>query len=129
VLKWNLKKWNNGGIKMDFNQYQELAARTLNTEKSLELTLVNMSMGLVGESGETVDYMKKVLFQGHEFNVERLASELGDVLWYVAGMCTALNIDMKEVAQYNIEKLVKRYPEGFKTEDSVNRVEENEENV
>jgi NTP pyrophosphatase (non-canonical NTP hydrolase) len=124
-----LKKWNNGGIKMDFNQYQELAARTLNTEKSLELTLVNMSMGLVGESGETVDYMKKVLFQGHEFNVERLASELGDVLWYVAGMCTALNIDMKEVAQYNIEKLVKRYPEGFKTEDSVNRVEENEENV
>jgi NTP pyrophosphatase (non-canonical NTP hydrolase) len=114
---------------MDFNQYQELASRTLNTEQSLELTLVNMSMGLVGESGETVDYMKKVLFQGHEFDVEKLASELGDVLWYVAGMCTALNIDMKEVAQYNIEKLVKRYPEGFKTEDSVNRVEENEENV
>ena len=44
-------------------------------------------------------------------------------------MCTALNINLEEVAQYNIEKLVKRYPEGFKTDDSVNRVQENEENV
>lgn len=114
---------------MNFNEYQELASRTLNTERGVELTLVNMSMGLVGESGETVDYMKKVLFQGHDFDVEKLASELGDVLWYVAGMCTTLNINLEEVAEYNIQKLVKRYPEGFKTEDSVNRVQENEENV
>jgi NTP pyrophosphatase (non-canonical NTP hydrolase) len=114
---------------MNFNEYQELAARTLSTEKGVELTLVNMSMGLVGESGETVDYMKKVLFQGHEFNVEKLASELGDVLWYLAGMCTTLNINLEEVAEYNIQKLVNRYPDGFKTEDSVNRVQENEENV
>ncbi len=114
---------------MNFNEYQTLAARTLNTEKGVELTLVNMSMGLVGESGETVDYMKKVLFQGHEVDVEKLSSELGDVLWYVAGMCTTLNINLEEVSEYNIQKLVKRYPEGFKTEDSVNRVQENEENV
>lgn len=114
---------------MNFNEYQTLASRTLNTENGLELTLVNMSMGLVGESGETVDYMKKVLFQGHEFNVEKLASELGDVLWYVAGMCTTLNINLEEVAEYNIEKLLKRYPEGFKTDDSVNREKDNEENV
>lgn len=114
---------------MNFNEYQTLASRTLNTESGLELTLVNMSMGLVGESGETVDYMKKVLFQGHEFNVEKLASELGDVLWYVAGMCTALNINLEEVAEYNIEKLLKRYPEGFKTDNSVNREKENEEDV
>ena len=114
---------------MDFNQYQELASRTLNKDKGLELTLINMSMGLVGESGETVDYMKKVLFHGHEFNIEKLASELGDVLWYVAGMCSVLDVSLEEVAQYNIEKLIKRYPEGFTEQDSVNRVEENEENV
>jgi NTP pyrophosphatase (non-canonical NTP hydrolase) len=113
---------------MNFIEYQQLASRTLNNEKGMDLTLVNMSMGLVGEAGETVDYMKKVMFQGHPFEVEKLASELGDVLWYLAGMCTTLNISLEEVAQYNIEKLLKRYPEGFKTEDSINRVENNEKN-
>ena len=114
---------------MDFKEYQDLAARTLNKEKGVELTLINMSFGLVGEAGETVDYMKKVLFHGHEFNVDKLASELGDVLWYVAGMCSVLNVSLDEVAQFNIDKLIHRYPEGFKEEDSANRVEEDEEKV
>jgi NTP pyrophosphatase (non-canonical NTP hydrolase) len=113
---------------MNFNDYQDLAARTLpeGIEKQTELALVNMAMGLVGESGETIDYLKKVLFQGHEFEVEKIAGELGDILWYVAGMCTVLNIHLDEVAQYNIQKLVKRYPDGFKIQDSVNRSDADE---
>lgn len=113
---------------MNFSEYQDLAARTLpeGIEKQRELTLVNMAMGLVGESGETIDYLKKVLFQGHEFEVEKIAGELGDILWYIAGMCTVLEIHLDEVAQYNIQKLVKRYPDGFKIQDSVNREESDE---
>ena len=112
---------------MNFQEYQSLAARTLDKERGTETTLVNMSMGLAGESGETVDYLKKVLFHGHEFNVEKLASELGDVLWYISSICTVLNIELEELAEYNIEKLIKRYPEGFSEQDSINRKEvENE---
>ena len=108
---------------MNFVEYQALASRTLNTEKGKELTLVNMAMGLAGESGESVDYLKKVLFHDHEFEIEKLASELGDVLWYVSGMCTVLDIKLEDVAGYNIQKLMKRYPEGFTSKDSINRSE------
>lgn len=108
---------------MNFKEYQELASRTLDKDKETEIVLINMSMGLAGESGETVDYLKKVLFHGHEFNVEKLASELGDVLWYISSICTVLNINLEELAAYNIEKLIKRYPEGFSEYASINRKE------
>jgi NTP pyrophosphatase (non-canonical NTP hydrolase) len=113
---------------MNFEDYQTLASRTLDESKGKELAIINMALGISGESGEVADYLKKVSFQGHEFELEKLASELGDVLWYIAGMCTVLEIKLEEVAGYNIQKLMKRYPEGFKTENSVHREENNETN-
>lgn len=98
--------------------------RTLNPELSKKDILVNSVMGLCGESGETVDIVKKHLFHGHPLDKEKLVKELGDVAWYLAEAATALDIPLEEIFEKNIEKLKSRYPEGFDTEKSINRTKE-----
>jgi NTP pyrophosphatase (non-canonical NTP hydrolase) len=71
-------------------------------------------MGLAGEAGETVDYLKKVLFHNKEFSKETLVGELGDVLWYVATLAGAVGLNLDDVATYNVLKLKARYPDGFR---------------
>ena len=78
-------------------------------------------MGLCGESGEVIDIVKKWLAQGHQLDKERMKSELGDVAWYLAKTATALDVPLEQIFQANLDKLHKRYPQGFSTEDSVNR--------
>ena len=108
---------------MNINEYQKLAMTTLYPALSKKDVLINGVMGLCGEAGEAIDIVKKHLAQGHELDREKLIKELGDVAWYLAETATALDIDLEEVLTRNIEKLKKRYPEGFKTENSVNRAE------
>ena len=77
--------------------------------------LLTAAVGISAESGEFMEIVKKMIFQGkpcNEDNLEHLKIELGDVLWYVAQACMALNISFEEVADMNIKKLEKRYPEG-----------------
>lgn len=69
------------------------------------------------------DILKKVEFQGHTFDPNRLIDELGDVLWYVAQTATGLGVPLADVAQHNIDKLRGRYPDGFDPERSVHRPE------
>ena len=107
---------------MTINEYQSLAMRTLNPELDRKDVLINSVMGLCGESGEAIDIVKKWLAQGHELDKEHLAKELGDVAWYLAEAETALNIPLEEIFEANIEKLKKRYPEGFQAEGSVMRL-------
>ena len=107
---------------MNFKEYQELAERTAG-QISEDKRFANFAMGVAGEAGEVCDYLKKVLFHGHEFDKEILTKELGDVMWYIATLANTANIDLEEIAKKNIEKLKKRYPEGFSEEDSINRVE------
>ena len=108
---------------MEINEYQLLAMRTLNKELDQKEVLTNSVMGLCGESGEACDIVKKHLFHGHELDRDALIKELGDVSWYLAEAATALDIDLSEVFERNIEKLKKRYPEGFSEERSINRTE------
>lgn len=105
---------------MNFNEYQELAQRTSNTEKVIE-KIENGVMGLNGEAGECIDLVKKWEFQGHNLNVEEFKEELGDVLWYVAECATGVGLRLEDIAIENIEKLRARYPEGFDAERSINR--------
>ena len=107
---------------MTINEYQSLAMRTLNHELDRKDVLINSVMGLCGEAGEAIDIVKKWLAQGHELDKEHLAKELGDVAWYLAEAATALNIPLEEIFEANIEKLKKRYPEGFQAERSVMRL-------
>lgn len=105
---------------MTLSEYQKAADRTSGDLSSWD-KVRNGCYGLNGEAGECIDILKKVEFQGHEFDRNRLIDELGDVLWYVAQTATGLEISLEDVAQYNIDKLRKRYPDGFDPERSVHR--------
>ncbi|MBP1557361.1 MAG: nucleoside triphosphate pyrophosphohydrolase family protein [Oscillospiraceae bacterium] len=106
---------------MKANEYQELAMRTLNPNLNKRDVLINSVMGLCGESGEAIDIVKKWMAHGHELDKEHLAKELGDIAWYLAEAATALDIPLEDILQANIDKLKKRYPEGFETERSLIR--------
>ena len=109
---------------MEINEYQELAMVTLNPGLSTKDVLINSVMGLCGESGEAIDIVKKWLAQGHELDKERLMKELGDIAWYLAEAATALGVPLEDVLRANIEKLKKRYPDGFETKRSLTRAQE-----
>ena len=77
--------------------------------------LLTAGVGLAAESGEFLEIVKKMVFQGkpwNDDNREHLIIELGDVMWYVAQACMALEVDFDEVVETNVKKLEKRYPGG-----------------
>ena len=109
---------------MTINEYQQLALRTnpVKDNKSMQGILQGV-MGLNGEAGEAIDIVKKALFQGHDLDNRHLALELGDVAWYVAQAADALGYDLETILQMNIDKLKRRYPDGFDSKQSINRKE------
>ncbi len=108
---------------MTGSEYQALAMKTLNPALNQKEILINGVMGLCGEAGEAIDIVKKHLAQGHTLDTEHLAGELGDVAWYLAETATAIGYDLDDIFRLNIEKLQKRYPDGFQTEKSVHRID------
>jgi NTP pyrophosphatase (non-canonical NTP hydrolase) len=116
---------------MTLGRYQQLAGRTLPAGSLLcristpgevnEGLLIHGVLKLAGEAGELADLVGKWQGQGHELDPEELVKELGDVLWHVAEIATALDVSLDEVAFKNLEKLHKRYPEGFDAARSVDR--------
>lgn len=110
--------------KINFNQYQKEAYDLISEDGRKDMVL-NGVLGLAGESGECCDIVKKNRFQGHELNKEHLIEELGDVMWYIAETASGLGVTLEEVAQYNLDKLHKRYHGNhFNKEDSIHRNEE-----
>lgn len=99
---------------MNFDDYEELASRTMSKELTTRDALSMTGLGLAGEAGEAVELIKKHNFHGKELDLEKLKAELGDVLWYVANMSRAAGITLQSVAEGNIAKLQARYPDGFK---------------
>lgn len=78
--------------------------------------LLTSAVGINAEGGEFMEIVKKMIFQGKPYNDdnrEHLIIELGDIMWYVAQACKALDISMDDVVARNVEKLMKRYPEGY----------------
>jgi NTP pyrophosphatase (non-canonical NTP hydrolase) len=88
--------------------------------------LLTASLGLSAEAGEFTEVVKKIFLQGKPYNEENafhLKRELGDICWYLAQACMALDVSFNEVLQMNYEKLSARYPEGaFSVYKSENRV-------
>ena len=77
--------------------------------------LTTAGVGLAAESGEFLEIVKKMVFQGkpwNDDNREHLIIELGDVMWYVAQACMALDVPFDDVIRGNVRKLEKRYPGG-----------------
>jgi len=89
--------------------------------------LLTAALGMGAEAGEFTEVVKKIILQGKPYNQEatfHLKRELGDICWYLAQACMALDITFDEVLQMNFEKLSARYPEGtFNVWRSENRVE------
>lgn len=108
---------------LTLNEYQQLASRTAGAGGDGERRLIVAALGLAGEAGEFANLVKKLIAHGHQIGTEALADELGDVLWYLAEAVSALGVDLGSVAQQNVEKLRRRYPEGFSQERSIQRPE------
>ena len=108
---------------MDMTEYQRLAMRTSNRSLSPDDHLFNAMLGLAGETGECCDLVKKCFYQDGRDIREKLLDELSDVLWYVAEAAEARGFDRSEIGRHNIDKLRRRYPDGFDAERSLHREE------
>ena len=106
---------------MTGNEYQKLAMRTVSTDNTIDM-LSHGVFGLASEAGEVAGLLQKV-YQYHPFEQEHMKKELGDCLWMIAEICTALDFSLDDVMQVNIEKLKARYPTGFSAENSLHRKE------
>ncbi|PDZ29172.1 nucleotide pyrophosphohydrolase [Bacillus toyonensis] len=118
----------------ELDQYQEAALRTWNTNQDFGGRVLNAALGLSGEAGEVADIVKKAIFHGHGFdpahcpgeeegNTHKIALELGDILYYISIMSHEMGYTLEDIAQMNISKLAKRYPDGFSREASQKRVD------
>lgn len=105
---------------MRMNDYQNLAARTINKKLEPVQVAFHALHGMVGEIGEIHSLYQKT-YQGHEMKAGHVKKELGDLLWFIAEYCTAMGWELEDVAQDNIEKLMDRCPEGFEVERSLHR--------
>ena len=92
------------------DEYQRAAARTLNSSLNDREKLLDAAAGIAEEAGEVLAHVRKHLYQGRELNRERLAEELGDVLWCVAAVATTCNLELSSVARQNQQKLAARHP-------------------
>lgn len=108
---------------MELNEYHKLAMRTANRELPWLERYTNAALGLAGEAGEVCDHLKKHVHHGHPFDREAAKKELGDLLWYVTQGADALGCTLEEIAQGNIDKLRRRYPDGFSSEASMARAD------
>lgn len=106
---------------MDIREFQRVSTRTLNKELSKEQQVSNMIFGANGELGEVTDILKKHLYQGHRIDKQHLAEEIGDTLFYIVNLCTVYNLDVEDILQANVDKLKKRFPNGFESDRSINR--------
>ena len=98
----------------DFKSFIE-SLHNLDREGSNINRLATAAVGISAEGGEFMEIVKKMVFQGKPWNAdnrEHLIIELGDVLWYVAQACMALEVSFDDVVATNVEKLKKRYPGG-----------------
>ena len=79
------------------------------------------ALGLAGESGEVVERVKKMLYQGHRLDTLGLLEEIGDVLWYITLLCNAVEVTLDDDLDLNVRKLRELYQHGFDPLRSINR--------
>ena len=107
---------------MTLDEYQKLAERTINPSLTWGQVQQHALFEMCSELGEIHSFYQKQ-YQGHEIDIHELQKEVGDLLWGIAEFCTSNGFSMDHIARMNIEKLRKRYPDGFSTERSLHREE------
>ena len=100
------------------NHREEMIQRLVDIEKTYGLNpslLMTSAIGLSSESGEFIEIVKKAVFQGKPLDNDvqfHLKRELGDIMWYVANACRALDLTLDDIISENVDKLKSRYPGG-----------------
>lgn len=115
-------------LSKDFSQtghYKKLKEAAAQDERMV--AMMYDALGLAGEAGEIADYIKKVVGHGKKFDPVVARSEAGDLLWYINRFASRIGSSLAQVAQENIQKLLRRYPDGFSHQASENRREEKQE--
>ena len=98
--------------KMSIKEYQELCKKFARDFKNKEKEIMTWGLGISGEAGDVAGCIKKT-FSHYSDQTLGIRENIGDTLWYAAMICNYFNWDMQEVLDENIEKLKKRFPEGF----------------
>jgi len=107
---------------MTGSEYQGLAARTINKSLTLLEQRNHALHGMVGEIGEIHSLYQKE-YQGHGApDREHILKEFGDLTWFIAEFLTSQGMSLDDCMETNIDKLRKRYPDGFDAEHSLHRV-------
>lgn len=101
--------------------------RTMPDELKKQDRINNICYGLGGESGEILDYLKKVFYHKQVFNPKILSEEIGDLFWYICALMYEYDLDFTQILRQNIEKRKKRYPNGFNPLDSLLRKDKDNE--
>jgi NTP pyrophosphatase (non-canonical NTP hydrolase) len=109
---------------LKLNEYQEAALRTSPPSATTNEDLLYGALAACEEAGEYGGLIKKHVRHGHPLDIDKAIKELGDLLWYLAYNAHRLGVTLEYVGALNIEKLRKRYPNGFSTTDSINRKDE-----
>lgn len=105
-------------VDLTFTRYQREARRTTAYAEDAPAALQRerlavAGLGLAGEAGEVAELVKKHLGHGQPLDLDRVEKELGDVLWYVSELASALGLDLNVVGHRNVQKLRQRHPHGF----------------
>jgi len=108
-------------IPITMGQYADDVARTADTNLSRRDALACCAMSLGEEAGEAAGPIKKYLYHGHAENPDKVAEELGDLLFYIAWAAALNGLTVNEILVRNMEKRRERYPEGFDQQRSINR--------
>lgn len=113
------------------NEHLEMVARLCKDPEDIDLTdsdvhKMHMCMGLAGEAGEVVDYIKKCVVNGHDMDREKILDECGDVMFYIAGLLAEEGYTISDALKYNTDKLNRRYPDGYSDKASQERADEND---
>lgn len=98
-----------------FDEYRTAALRTRNPELSERDRLLDPACGLAEEAGEVLALVRKHLMQGAPLDRDRLALELGDVLWCLAATADAAGLSLDDVARRNLDKLAARHGAAFRS--------------
>ena len=95
--------------------------RTMPDDMPKQDRINNICFGLGGETGEILDYLKKVFYHKQVFKPEILSEEIGDLFWYVCALMYEFKLDFVHILEQNMRKRALRYPNGFNAKDSLLR--------
>jgi NTP pyrophosphatase (non-canonical NTP hydrolase) len=106
---------------MNLDEYQRGAMRTAGSFRTFAERIQCAALGLAGEAGEFADDIKKIVYHDAAIPTDAQAEELGDILWYLALAADALGYNLSTIAELNLDKLRRRYPDGFSPQASTER--------